>query len=293
MEPVNANLSGKTCLVTGATAGIGKEIARGLVRCGARVVLTARSPERGERAREELARTTSGAEVEVLAMDLSDQRSIREAAARFRGENERLHVLVNNAGVWATTRRTSPDGLELTFATNVIGYHLLTRELRPMLERSAPARVVNVASSLARDLDLTDLQFERRRYDGMRAYAQSKQADRMLTWAWAERLLDARVTVNACHPGMVNSELTRDATGVVGLVSRALFRVAGRSPERGADTPLWLAASVAAEGVTNKLWKDRAPVVCPYRDPAQVQALWDAVEALVAPSAPAAGAPAS
>jgi NAD(P)-dependent dehydrogenase (short-subunit alcohol dehydrogenase family) len=273
-------MQGKTCLVTGATAGIGKEIARGLARLGARVVITARSAERGAAARDDIARTTGNDAVEVLAADLSLRTSIREVAARFRAEHDRLHVLVNNAGVWTTTRQTTAEGLELTFATNVLGYHLLTRELLPLLERSAPARVVNVASNLARGLDLDDLQLERRRFDGVLAYAQSKQANRMLTWALAERLLEKRVTVNALHPGMVNTELVRDSRGIVGFFSRLVFGVFGRSPERGADTAVWLASSHDVEGVTGKLWKDRREVRCRFRDASKIDALWTKVEAL-------------
>lgn len=283
--PIQVDLSAKTCLVTGATAGIGKEVARGLARLGARVALACRSVDRGRAARDDIARTTKSDKVELLEVDLSDQRSIRAAAAKFIAEHEHLHVLVNNAGVWTTTRKTSVDGLELTFATNVLGYHLLTRELLPLLERSAPARIVNVASGLAKGLDLGDLFFERRKYDGMAAYAQSKQANRMLSWTLAEQLLDKRITVNALHPGIVNTELVRDATGVVGMLSRTFYKVAGRTPEQGADTPLWLAAAIEVEGITGRLWKDRHQVDCPFRDPAQLEALYAKCEALVAAKA--------
>lgn len=284
-DPITVDLSAKTCLVTGATAGIGKEIARGLARLDARVVLACRSVDRGRAAKDDIARTTKNDKVELLEVDLSDQRSIRTAAAKFVAEHEYLHVLINNAGVWTTTRQTSVDGLELTFATNVLGYHLLTRELLPLLEKSAPARIVNVASGMAKGLDLNDLLFERRKYDGLAAYAQSKQANRMLSWTLAERLLDKRITVNALHPGVVNTELVRDASGVVGMISRTFFKVVGRTPEQGADTPLWLAAAIEVEGLTGKLWKDRKEVDCPFRDKAQLEALYAKCEALVAPKA--------
>jgi NAD(P)-dependent dehydrogenase (short-subunit alcohol dehydrogenase family) len=279
VRPVAADLSGKTYLVTGATAGIGKEIARGLLALGARVVVACRSLERGEALRREL-----GERLDLLELDLGDLASVRAGAARFARESTRLHGLVNNAGVWLTQRTLGPQGHELTFATNVLGHHLLTSELLPLLERAAPSRIVTVASSLAYGLDLDDLMFERRPYgDGMAAYAQSKQANRMLTWALAEPLRARGVTANALHPGMVRTELARDAHGVAGFFGRLFFRF-GRTPAKGADTAVWLAASPEVEGVSGKLWKDRKEQRCELRDPAQLEALWAKCEALISDS---------
>src|SRR4051794_32655963 len=163
---MDADLDGAVAVVTGATAGLGREIARGLVRRGARVVISARDPRRGDAAKADL-----GADaVTVLPMDVSDQGSVRSFAAAVRSRHDRLDILVNNAGAWFTDRRASADGLELTFATNVIGPYLLTELLREPLRAAPAGRVVNVVSSIAGDFDPTDLQFTRRPFDGFKVY---------------------------------------------------------------------------------------------------------------------------
>src|SRR5881628_600359 len=133
----------RTCLVTGANSGIGKETARGLARLGSRVILACRSPERGEDARREIVETTGNPAVVLMIVDLARQASIREFARAVLDAHRELHVLVNNAGTWSTRRQESPDGIELTWAVNVLGYFLLTDLLRGRLRESAPARIVN------------------------------------------------------------------------------------------------------------------------------------------------------
>jgi len=264
----------QTCLVTGANSGIGRETARGLARLGYRVVLACRDPERGEAARQDIAQTTGNAGVELLIVDLARQASIRELARAFLESHRELHVLVNNAGTWATRRRESPDGIELTWATNVLGYYLLTDLLLDRIRQSAPARIVNVASRLARDLDLEDVEFRRRSYSGVSAYAQSKQADRMLTWALARRLEGSAVTANAMHPGGVNTPLFAKGGGLLGLAASAFSKLSGKTPEEGADTVVWLASSPEIAGRTGEFWIDRRAVPCRFRDPAAEERLW-------------------
>jgi NAD(P)-dependent dehydrogenase (short-subunit alcohol dehydrogenase family) len=274
-------LDGKTCVVTGATAGIGKEVARNLAAAGATVVLPCRSLERGEAARADIARDVLGAKVELVKGDLSSQASLRELAAEVLKAHPRVDVLVNNAGVWNTTRQLSSDGIELTWATNVLAYHLLTALLLPALE-AAGGRIVNVASTLAHGLDLSDVQFLRRSYDGMSAYAQSKQANRMLTWALAEKL-GSKVSANAVHPGFVASELNRQERGLRGLAIKLGQLLAARSPRTGAFGATRLAMSRDAAGVTGKFWKDDREIRCSFRDPAQIRALWELCEKMTAP----------
>lgn len=276
------DLAGKVAVVTGATAGIGKEIARGLARLGAEVVLPCRSPERGRAARDELARTTGNERVSVAAFDAASQVSIRAFASELRAKHARLDILVNNAGCWSTERKTSPEGLELTWATNVLGYHLLTQLLLDPLRAAGRARIVNVASKLAGDLDLADLGLERRGYEGLLAYKQSKQANRMLTWALAERLAGTGVTANAAHPGFVDSELFREAKGLRGVAVRLAAFFVAKTPAQGADTMVWLASSPDVEGVTGKFWDERRESRCRFRDPAAVTALWEICERLTA-----------
>jgi NAD(P)-dependent dehydrogenase (short-subunit alcohol dehydrogenase family) len=272
-EPLRADLSGKTCLVTGASAGIGLAAAHGLARLGARVVMAVRNPEKGERARRAVMGAT-GREVEMAVVDLGSRKSIRAFARDFAARHPRLDVLVNNAGIWSERRQVSPDGTELVWATNVLGYFLVTDLLLPLLKEARKARVVNVASQLAGGLDLADVQFERRAWSGRAAYAQSKQADRMLTWALARRLSGAGVTANAMHPGFVATEIFGKGGGLVSLGASLYSKIRGRRPEEGADTVVWLAASAEVDGRSGLFWIDRQERRCRFRDEAGEEALW-------------------
>ena len=258
--------------MTGATAGIGFEIARGLARSGFRVVLACRDRAKGEAARNAISSETRNNDIELLVVDLASQSSIRAAAREFSQEHEALNVLVNNAGASSAKRRESPDGIELTFATNVLGYHLLTGGLLGLLRRAPAARVINTASMMAYGLELDDVNFKRRRYDASTAYAQSKQADRMLTWALARRLAGTSVTANAFHPGAVNTALLRAlAPGFPGI-----------TPAEGAGTALWLATSPDVAGVSGKLWVKRRETPCEFRGRDNEEALWSLCDEMTA-----------
>jgi retinol dehydrogenase-12/retinol dehydrogenase-13 len=272
-EPLRADLSGQTCLVTGASAGIGLAAAHGLARLGARVVMAVRDPEKGERARRAVMGAT-GREVEMAVVDLASRKSIHAFARDFTARHPKLDVLVNNAGIWSERRRVSPDGIELVWATNVLNYFLVTELLLPRLQAAGKARVVNVASQLAGDLDLADVQFERRPWSGRAAYAQSKQADRMLTWALARRLSGTGVTANAMHPGFVATEIFGKGGGLVSLGASLYSKLRGRRPEEGADTVVWLAASAEVEGRGGLFWIDRQERRCRFRDEAGEESLW-------------------
>jgi NAD(P)-dependent dehydrogenase (short-subunit alcohol dehydrogenase family) len=273
-EPIRADLSGKTCLVTGANAGIGKAVARQLARLGARVVMACRNAEKGEAARREIEGATGNHDVEVMTVDLSSRRSIDAFAESFAKRHPALHVLVNNAGVWLEKRQESADRIEMTWATNVLGYFHLTDRLLPVLKAAPAARVVNVASQLAGNLDLADVEFKRRAYRGRTAYAQSKQADRMLTWALARRLDGTTVTANALHPGFVSTELFGKAGGIMGVAGWASAKLWARKPDEGADTAAWLAAAPEVEGRNGLFWIERQERRCRFRDPNAEEALW-------------------
>jgi NAD(P)-dependent dehydrogenase (short-subunit alcohol dehydrogenase family) len=268
------DMLGKVCLVTGANAGIGKEIARGLALKRATVVVAARSEERGRAAAEEISDDTANPSVSFLKVDVSSRASVRAFAAELGAKHQKLDLLVNNAGVWMSERKESVDGIEMTWATNVLGYFLVTKLFQPLLEAAAPSRIVNVASNNAKGLDLADVEFKRRKYSGVAAYAQSKQADRMLSWAFADRLRAKKVTVNALHPGVVASEIAQDGTGAFGAVARVFFRVAGISPERGADTAVWLASSRGVAEQTSGYYVRRKEKRCAFRDEAEIEKLW-------------------
>jgi NAD(P)-dependent dehydrogenase (short-subunit alcohol dehydrogenase family) len=280
VEPPSGDLTGKTCLVTGASAGIGKATAAALARRGGHVVMAVRDPEKAERVRREIVRSTGNERVELSLVDLASPRDIRRFASELAGRLPRLDLLVNNAGVWLSRRQTGPDGIERTWATNVLGYFLTSELLRPLLEAAPSARIVNVASHLAGGLDLEDVEYRRRPYDGRAAYAQSKQADRMLSWALARRLAGRSITVNALHPGFVASEIFAKGGGWRSLLASLAARLGGRSPEQGADTVVYLATSSVVEGMSGLYWADRRQHLCRFRDPDAEEALFRLCESM-------------
>lgn len=177
-----------------------------------------------------------------------------------------LHILINNAAASPRQRQETPEGIEVQFATNVLGYFWMPQLFSDHLKASAPTRVINVASYWAGDLDLKDLEFKRRRYDKGTAYRQSKQANRMLTVAFAQRLKPYTITVNACHPGDVNSRLSNDL-GFGGHTS----------PDDGADTPVWLATDPVGQRETGKYFEQQHETRCKFgEDTAAVEALYAA-----------------
>lgn len=234
----------KVFLVTGATGAIGKAIARQLaVDTGYKVVLTGRDEAKTRRAVEELRRITGNDQVSFRLVDLSRKNEITTVAKSWEGP---LHVLINNAAITPRTRQETPEGIELQFATNVLAYFWMVQAFQPILARSTPARVVNVASYWAGDLDLSDLEFKRRPYRNGTAYRQSKQANRMLTAALARRLAPLDISVNACHPGDVNSQLSNN----LGFGGH-------ESPDDGASTPVWLATNPIGQQVSGAYFESR------------------------------------
>lgn len=268
------DLSARTVVLTGANSGIGYEAVRALARMGARVVMVGRDASRVQTARDTLARETGSTRLEVEIADLSVQAAVRALADRLRARLERLDVLVNNAGTWSSSRRETADGIERTWATNQLAYFVLTEHLRPLLARSAPARVVNVASDLARGLDLDDVEFRRRAYEGVAAYAQSKQANRMWTWALARRLEGTGVTANALHPGGVDTPLFAKGGGWKSWAGAAYGKLFGKTAADGASTIVHLASSPAVEGVSGRFWVDSREAPCRFRGEAGEDALY-------------------
>jgi NAD(P)-dependent dehydrogenase (short-subunit alcohol dehydrogenase family) len=270
MDKPQGMMAGKVVIVTGATAGIGKEIARGLARLGATMVIGARDAGRGRAVADEIVKDAGHANVSVLEIDVACLAKVRDFAAAFESKFDRLDALVNNAGAWFTDRRLSPDGYEMTFATNVLGPHLLARLLLPRLKSAGSSRVVNIVSSMASDYDADDLMYEKRKYDGFKAYGQSKQAFRMLTWGLAKQLEGTGVTANAAAPGFVRTEFNRNARGFMATMinlSSLLFAV---SPEKGADTPIWVASAPELATSNGKLFDARKEKDGKFREPAPI-----------------------
>jgi NAD(P)-dependent dehydrogenase (short-subunit alcohol dehydrogenase family) len=275
------DMKGKRVIVTGPTSGVGREIALKLADLGAEVILACRDIKKGEDVASEIEKRT-GSKAVVMMIDASSQESIREFAHEFLDRYDRLDVLINNAGGNRGTlpKIKSVDGIELTFATNVLGYFLLTQELLDLLKKSAPSRLINVASTFASDLDLDDLQFERRPFESFKAYAQSKACNRLLTWAQARRLEGSGVTANAMTPGLITeTELYRNATPE--LVQRLTKISGGRTSADGADTAVWLASDPEMSGVTNKFFEDREERECEFRNTEAEEKLWKICEGFV------------
>ncbi len=274
-----ASMQGKQVVITGATSGIGKEIAIGLGALGAELVLGCRDVVRGKQTADEISRLTGAKSIAVMHVDTSSQKSIRNFARQYRDQYSHLDVLINNAGLNRFARQMSVDGIELTFATNVLGYHLLTQELLDLVKASAPARILNVASTFASDLDLDDLQFERRPYEGQKAYAQSKACDRMLAWALARQLKKSGVTANAMAPGLVpETGLYRNSPPEI---LNRLRQISGRTAAEGADTAVWLASRSEAEGVSGKFFEEREEIECEFRNTKAEEKLWGICERFI------------
>lgn len=240
----------KVALVTGATGAIGKAIARQMASKNYQVVIVARDETKAQDLIAEIIRVTDNPRVFYALADLSRRAEIQALAQRWQGP---LHVLINNAAVTPRSRQETPDGIEMQFATNVLGYFWMAEAFAPILKQSAPARIVDVASYWAGGLDLTDLEFKRRAYSNGAAYRQSKQANRMLAAAWAERLNNDNISANVCHPGDVNSQLSQNL-GFGG----------SQTADQGAITPVWLATTALGGQVTGKYFEDQHQVPCRF-----------------------------
>jgi NAD(P)-dependent dehydrogenase (short-subunit alcohol dehydrogenase family) len=270
-------MSSKVCLVTGATSGIGRVTARELAQMDATVVAVGRNRQKGEETVAEIKRRSANDKVEFMQADLSSQESIRDLARTFTDKYDQLHVLVNNAGGVFSKRETTVDGLEMTFALDHLAYFLLTALLLPVLERSAPARIINVSSGAQGmgKIDFDDLQGAKR-YRGWRAYSQAKLANVLFTYELARRLQGTGVTANCLHPGFVATGFAQNNSGALQALIKA-GQVFAISPEKGAETSVFLASSPLVEGVSGKYFankKEKKSAKQSY-DESVTRRLWD------------------
>ena len=250
-DDLDVDLCGRVCLVTGANSGIGRAAATALARRGAEVWLLCRDRARGEEAVTAIRQATANPRVHLAVVDIAHIAAVRAFAERF--APQRVDVLIHNAGVLPATRKETPEGLELTLATNVVGPFLLTHLLHAKLAAAAGARVIFVSSGgmYAQRLSLDDVQSTHRRFDGVTAYAQTKRMQVILTELLARRWARARIAVHAMHPGWADTPSVRSS------IPRfwRLMRKRLRTPEQGADTIVWLA--VAPTLPSGRLWFDR------------------------------------
>ncbi len=292
-------MQGKVVMVTGATDGIGRSTAEALAARGARVLAVGRNRIKGDRCVADIRENTGHDDIGFFRADLSRQQEVRQLARTICTQQDRLDVLINNAGGLFAIRRTSADGIEMTLALNHLAGFLLTGLLLELMQATPGARIVNVASHVHRraTLDFDDLQMARR-YRGWTAYQRSKLCNLLFTYELARRLGASGPTVNALHPGFVRSHLGQDRTDnpLFGRTLAALaFRLAGSlSPAEGARTSIHLASSPDLAAVTGRYFSPGRtgafrprirpePSSAVSRDPGIAQRLWEASEKLTAP----------
>jgi NAD(P)-dependent dehydrogenase (short-subunit alcohol dehydrogenase family) len=266
--------AGKTVLVTGATDGLGRHVARELAAEGATVLLHGRSQERLEAILEDVRTQAGGVEARSYLADLSSLAAVRGLAERILADEGRLDVLINNAGIASRERRMSEDGVELTFAVNYLSHFLLTGLLMALLRHSAPARIVNVSSVGQNPIDFSDPMLERE-YNAMRAYSQSKLAQIMFTFELAERERDAGVTVNALHPAsLMDTKMVHETFGYT-----------MSTVEEGAGAVIRLAVSPEVDGVTGAYFDGTSEARADRQayDPQARVRLWTLSEQLCGP----------
>jgi len=268
------NLKGKTAIITGATSGIGKVTALAIAREGAHLVLPVRNMEKGEALREEIISETGNKSIELMSCDLASLDSIRSFAKSFLTKYDQLHLLVNNAGLWESKRKESSDGIEMNFAVNHLAPFLMTNLLLDVIKKSAPARIINVSSTAHKyaKMNFDDLEGEKR-WDSMKSYAQSKLANIFFTRKLARELEGTGVTVNCLHPGVVSTHLFDNMPGFF----RRIFGLFMISPEKGAETSIFLATSPEVENISGAYFKKkkRAKTTMHAEDMKAADILWE------------------
>ena len=280
-------MAGRTCLITGASNGIGKETAIELARMGATVVMVARDERKGRAAQMEV-KERSGTDAELLFADLASLADVRRLAEEYRSRHDTLHVLINNAGAYNSQRVLSKDGYEMTIAVNHLAHFLLTDLLLDVIKASAPSRIINVSSGAhtGAKIDFDDLQGEHSYGVGMKAYGQSKLANVLYTNELARRLEGSNVTVNSLHPGVVRTGFGRNSGGLIGAVF-AVFQTIGRpfllDSAKGAETSIYLASSPDVEATSGEYFVKSKSVASNdiSNDPEVARRLWDVSEGLV------------
>lgn len=271
----------RTCLVTGATSGIGRETALGLARAGGRVLIVARDRERGEAARSDLAGAVAPhGSVELFLADLASQRDVRDLADRVCQGHDRLDVLVHNAGAVNRMRRVTADGIEATLAVNHLASFLLTERLAPILQATPGARVITVSSYMhtrVKHIPWEDLESEHA-YSAARTYNLTKLMNILFTYELARRWANTSVTANVLHPGWpLKTNLGREQTGPGGAFDRA-SKLLGASAAKGAQTSLYLAGSPDVAGITGQYFSRQKPAKSSAlsHDTEAGQRLWEA-----------------
>lgn len=277
----------KIVLITGANSGIGKETTRTLAKKGATIIMACRNLEKAEPVCEMIQKESKNPNIEVMKLDLASLKSIRNFTQEFSARYQKLNVLINNAGIFCMKREETEEGFEKTMGVNHLGHFLLTYELLPILEKTSEARIINVGSDahFSGDLDLNDLHFKRRKYSGFKAYASSRLATIFFTQELAERVKEKDITVNALHPGHIDTNMWNiwqpQRRWYHSLLIR-LIKLFLISAEEGAQTSIYLASSEEVKGITGKYFaKKRLKAVSKKCSDIKLQKeLWELSERL-------------
>ena len=279
-------MEGKTVVITGGNAGIGKATAVALAKKGAEIVITSRSADKAEAAVNEIRSASGNDKVDYVLIDLSSQKSVRQAAEELKTKCPKIDVLINNAGCYISDLQLNADGLEMQFGTNHIGHFLLTNLIIDNIKSAGKARIINLSSiahKSTRELNLNDINYENQEYGGWKAYSRSKYCNILFTKELAKRLEGSGVTANAVHPGGVRTEIAEKNANWFTKLGWIVMKPFMITVEKGAATSIYLASSPEAEGETGGYW-----VKCkkhfsnrPSQDESNWKALWKKSEELV------------
>ena len=252
-HPISAYQGDRHAIITGATSGLGLAAARRLAEMGARLTLVVRSRNKAKTVLAELREQTGNDRIALEVADLSLMSEVHALCDRLLARGEPVDMLINNAGALFNPRQQTAEGFEKSFALLLLSPFILTERLHPLLDRAESPRVVNVLSGgmYTQKIDVSDLQNKRGHYSGSVAYARAKRGLMILTEAWAERW--SGIAVNAMHPGWADTPGVETALPAFYRATRRVLR----TPEEGADTAVWLAASTEAARVSGRFWLDR------------------------------------
>jgi NAD(P)-dependent dehydrogenase (short-subunit alcohol dehydrogenase family) len=278
-------MQGKTVLITGADGDIGRETTMGIARQGAAIVMACIDIQIARPICQAIKRVSNNQSIDFMQLDLASLDSVREFAQQFSRKYQRLDVLINNAGVYCHTRQETRDGFEKTIGINLLGHFLCANELLPLIKQTPAARIINLSSNAhyQSKFDISDMNWQKRKYSGFRAYADSKLAIVLFTQELAKRLMETGTTVNAVHPGHTATQIWNIWPGK--WYQNLLDRIINRfmiPPEAGAQASIFLASSDEVKGVTGKYFsqkqlKDPSPKC---KDPQLQKALWQLCEKL-------------
>lgn len=279
-------MKGKTVVITGGNAGIGKATAIELATKGADIVITARSEKKASEAAAAIKQESGNDSVRYALLDLSSQKHVRNAAEELKEMCPRIDVLINNAGCYFSDLQLNEDGLEMQFATNHLGHFLLTNLLMDNLEAAGNARIINLSSiahKYTRELDLDDINYEKEEYSGWKSYSRSKFCNILFTKELAKRLDGTGITANAVHPGGVQTGIAEKNANWYTKLGWMLAKPFFDSVEEGASTSVHLASTADGENHSGRYWvkKKSHHSNRPSQDPELAKALWKKSEELV------------